>query len=135
MRRCRSGMVMRADLWKPTPPWPVKQSVCSSSERMLRRANTSSSSWPTSESFSPAVGVVVLVDGVADGAVEVAGRGDRHHRQVDLLLVRGAGAAVEGAPLLDRLADSPRRRVRGDEGEAVEIPLDRGGDEALLFAV
>src|SRR5947208_794536 len=79
--------------------------------------------------------VIVLVDGVANGTIEIAGRDDRHHRQIHLLLVRGAGAAVKRATLFDGPADALRRRVRSDKGETIEIPLDRRGDEALLLAV
>src|SRR5581483_3947408 len=35
----------------------------------------------------------------------------------------------------DRAVDLVRWSVRGDEREAIEVPLDGGGDEALLLAV
>ena len=83
-----------------------------------------------------AVGAVVLVHGVADRTVEVAGRGDGHHGQVDLLLVRGAGTAVEGAALVHRLHHARAGDVRGGhEGQAVEVPLHAAGHQHHLLAV
>ena len=80
-------------------------------------------------------GIVVLVDGVADGTIEVTRRGDGDDRHVDLLLMGSAWPTVEGAPVLHRFCRALGRRVRRDERERIEVPLDRRRHHALLMAV
>ncbi len=81
-------------------------------------------------------GTVVLVVGVADRTVEVAGAGDRHDRQRDILLVRGARAAVERAALAHRCR---RRRVGrrqpGRLGDRPCVPIGVRGDRDLRRTV
>ena len=48
-------------------------------------------------------GLVVFVDRIADGAVQVAQAGDGNDRQVGLLLMAGAGPAVVGTAGFDRV--------------------------------
>ena len=81
------------------------------------------------------MGRVVLVDRVTDRTVEIAGRRNRDDGQIDLLLVRWTGAAVERTAVDDGLADPSRRRRGRDERERVEIPLHRRGDPPALVPV
>ena len=123
-------------------PGPRSRGACVGSppvRLMIRRSGAAARRWPSSASQlggAHVPGALVLVVRVADRAVEVAGAGDRHDRQRDVLLVRRAGAAVERAALADRRRGRRvGRRQPGRLGDRPRVPVGVGGDRNLRGAV